>query len=328
MEKKRIEFIDLAKGFCIILVLINHVNSMYTFCQIGSIFRMPLYFFLSGLFFKTYSGFGEFLFRKCNRLFVPFLFFFAMGALLNYCFLGWELCIDEYISNEYIKANPAIWFLLSLFEVNIISFALVKLSKEKTLVMLLLFFLTGILGLALGHYGCNLYLYIDTSLTCTPFFFMGYLFRKKTNLLNKNSYDKFWLPIAIICFSTVVSVYMHYQEYIDLRINKVPYHTIAFYTTSMIGIIGILIIAKRIGHIPFISYIGKYSIVILGMHFFFNEFFRQFLNPYFGSFNPISDIILFVIVLILSSAAIPILCKFTPKFIAQEDLIKMPQKKA
>ena len=31
-----------------------------------SVFRMPLYFFLSGLFFKTYEGFSGFLKRKIN----------------------------------------------------------------------------------------------------------------------------------------------------------------------------------------------------------------------------------------------------------------------
>lgn len=54
MSKNRIEFIDLAKGICIILVVMYH-------CGLGGLIpgdkllRMPLYFVLSGLFFKDYG---------------------------------------------------------------------------------------------------------------------------------------------------------------------------------------------------------------------------------------------------------------------------------
>ena len=76
--KDRIDFIDLAKGFCIVLVVFTHVNSYfnlsYPLQETLSIFRMPLYFFLSGLFFKNYEGFCGFVKRKVNKLLIPFLF--------------------------------------------------------------------------------------------------------------------------------------------------------------------------------------------------------------------------------------------------------------
>ena len=67
---KRIEWIDTAKGICIFLVVINHLclysgvlsNGSCSLIRVNdflSSFRMPLYFFLSGLFFKTYGG-GKF----------------------------------------------------------------------------------------------------------------------------------------------------------------------------------------------------------------------------------------------------------------------------
>ena len=71
----RIEWIDLANGICIILVVLFHVCHEYPLeVQISS-FRMPLYFILSGLFFKQYEGFIGFLKRKTNKLLIPFLFF-------------------------------------------------------------------------------------------------------------------------------------------------------------------------------------------------------------------------------------------------------------
>ena len=76
---KRIEYIDLAKGICILLVVLDHIsgygyfsNGNYPMNDIFEQTRMPLYFILSGLFFKDYpGGIREFLLRKFNRIMCP-----------------------------------------------------------------------------------------------------------------------------------------------------------------------------------------------------------------------------------------------------------------
>ena len=55
MNKQRIDYIDLMKGFCIILVVINHCgcrfSNEYEFINdYLQIFRMPLYFFYQDYF--------------------------------------------------------------------------------------------------------------------------------------------------------------------------------------------------------------------------------------------------------------------------------------
>ncbi len=78
---QRIDYVDLAKGICIMLVVYNHVCKLYHHTDdilvIQGSFRMPLYFILSGLFFKEYSGFSSFAKRKVNNLIVPFFFFMS-----------------------------------------------------------------------------------------------------------------------------------------------------------------------------------------------------------------------------------------------------------
>ena len=45
MEKQRIEFIDLAKGLCISLVVLFHIHSFETTTETAlRFFRMPLYY--------------------------------------------------------------------------------------------------------------------------------------------------------------------------------------------------------------------------------------------------------------------------------------------
>ena len=68
--KKRIEFIDLAKGVCILLVIMMHTDVNVDFPGLRGM-RMPLYFILSGLFFKDYVGFLNLLVKKANKILIP-----------------------------------------------------------------------------------------------------------------------------------------------------------------------------------------------------------------------------------------------------------------
>lgn len=74
IPKKRIEWIDSAKGVCICLVVLHHILASYGLYSKGVVsshiyyslqsFRIPLYFVLSGLFFKSYGGILLFIIKK------------------------------------------------------------------------------------------------------------------------------------------------------------------------------------------------------------------------------------------------------------------------
>ena len=91
-QSRRIDFVDLTKGVCIILVVMAHVGGAFEQLDTNSMlscFRMPLYFFISGVFFKSYEGLFGFILRKINKLIIPFLFFYLsalFGRLLQECF--------------------------------------------------------------------------------------------------------------------------------------------------------------------------------------------------------------------------------------------------
>lgn len=72
-QSRRIDFVDLTKGVCIILVVIAHVGGAFEQLDTNSMlscFRMPLYFFISGVFFKSYEG----LFGLNKQVDYPFSF--------------------------------------------------------------------------------------------------------------------------------------------------------------------------------------------------------------------------------------------------------------
>lgn len=72
--KQRIEFVDLAKGFCILMVVLLHVygDTSGEVIKIMGYFKLPLFFVLSGMFFKENDGILSFLKDKTNKLLMPF----------------------------------------------------------------------------------------------------------------------------------------------------------------------------------------------------------------------------------------------------------------
>ena len=66
-QNQRMDFVDLTKGVCIILVVMAHIGGAFDQLDKHSMlscFRMPLYFFISGIFFKPYEGLSGFTVRE------------------------------------------------------------------------------------------------------------------------------------------------------------------------------------------------------------------------------------------------------------------------
>ena len=209
MANNRIEYIDLAKGICIILVVAVHVFAYYQVSMPAGYFirsfLLPLYFFLSGVFFKTYGSFGVFLKKKTNKLLIPFAFFYltlsVFISIFLYRYFGIVIeyaqnfdiipALTEFITRENFPNSP-IWFLLSLFEISIIfyfcHYIADKCGKNSQKVLIALSMGIGMLGLLLSVFKVNIPMFIDSSMTALPFFYDGICYQQSdTNIKTKQT---------------------------------------------------------------------------------------------------------------------------------------------
>jgi fucose 4-O-acetylase-like acetyltransferase len=125
---KRIAYIDIAKGIGILLVVLGH-SDLRAFAPILRIavysFHMPLFFFLSGMFFKPEMPFGDLARRRFKSLAWPFFFsiFVIYFAALFFDKLGLEVLVSRVVksfyANGYTLEWTPMWFLPALFTVNL-----------------------------------------------------------------------------------------------------------------------------------------------------------------------------------------------------------------
>lgn len=281
IKKERIQYIDALRGFTMLLVVFAHVET-FSFQHIENttflgdlfrIFRMPLFFFVSG--FLSYKPGGDWTLRQCGTLavkklriqLIPTLF---LGLLYTYFCLG-----ETFVWFITLPLKAGYWFTIVLLEMFLIYYAVrlicekVNALKDLTLVVLLV--------IALALYTVNtinpLIDHVSNILSFTQtarylvFFVLGMIASnyKETFFMMLDN-GKAMLSI-LVAFLTLLIIY-----------NKVE-HTSTILCADVAGIFGLLIIfaffrkyapsfdsSTKLG--KSLQYIGKRTLDIYLLHYF------------------------------------------------------------
>lgn len=287
---------------------------------------MPLYFFLSGLFFKDYGGLKKTILRKVDKLILPFLFF-ALTSVLAFSLynliitnigLSSEHKINTYLFDDQLRLLiGAIWFLLCLFWQSVIYFGINKIKNinlQCTLTILI-----ACVAVILANSNIKIPLHIDSAMLGFPFYYLGSLIKKRSNILEKNNYDRYAYIIAIIfllvsfilgAINNEGTVFYHANEYTGSIILN--------YLQSISIILAAIFFFKKIKRIPIVSYLGRYSIIALGLHCIFIAIFNSLAKA--GIIN-VDCYIIYPLVVFLCIICIKPLTNYFPKFTAQENFL-------
>jgi fucose 4-O-acetylase-like acetyltransferase len=162
-------------------------------------------------------------------------------------------------------------------------------------------------------------------MSALPFFVMGYLFNNIfTITLVPNKWDKY-LPIIIIaCFALTFYV----GGNCSYKQNHYDINPILQYVCGMAGTLGVFFTAKFLRNVLFITYWGRYSLMILVTHILLLQVCvpmeRKFLTviPL-----PVMAFIILIVVMFSYQLLIPLMKKYLPYFTAQKDIIPITQTK-
>lgn len=218
----RIEWIDIAKGIAIILVVYGHAGlaNIPLLEKWVCAFHMPFFFFISGILFSVdkYPTINKFLQRRWKTLIRPYLFF-SIICLLAY----WYLDPDHILTKSksvllYGWGGVALWFIPVLILTELLYFIIRKYISNQTILTLTL------LGSAvIGWVSYKLNLPDNYNFW---FIFTAVLFYGSGNLLNRvlkykfNEYSKKHLFIIAILTATLSMTYLLNEPKPEFFINK------------------------------------------------------------------------------------------------------------
>ena len=333
MSRQRIAYIDFMKCLCIMLIVMYHINHDFFNYLAPNLnnalqaFRLPMYYFISGIFFKLYQGFADFTRRKVNNILVPFVFFIILNfvmrcveALLRLMIGADPIDIDPVILVEpfylrYWQWTTPLWFLLSLLWVNLLFYAIHRWIKPLWALLLVTVALSAA-GYALAANKIQLPLMMDMSLVALPYFVLGWCINR-TGALQPTRWDR-WGILALAL--AAVPIYL-FSDFLNLHFQILPSYW-KLYLLPFLAILTLFWACKPLPRVPLMCHYGQYSLIILGTHpLFFLPL--RFLFIHYGFEPGVSlTLIVFVLTMLLELPTIWILKTYFPRFVAQQPFFK------
>jgi polysaccharide biosynthesis protein PslL len=310
--------IDIARGIGILTVVLCHNWILYAdegeLSNIVFSFHMPLFFFISGLFFKPNQAFEQLLTSKADSLLKPY-FVVSIGIILvNFIFqlvkhqsydMTKELAKTFY-SSTMTLAWVQLWFLTHLFVIFIAAWvlyqAIFKFIKQPIMQYLVLFaiLLLGTSTIAMfwgkpiNPFGLNALLFddpklfmglpfnLDITLVSTSFFLAGFFL--SSHLLN----FKFNAVLTAIMLTTFVGLHFMFNETIKLHARVYGDFTIC--TLQIIsGIYLVFALSSLCSQVNWLNktlaYLGEASLYILIFHFMPQHLITGILQYHFPQYN-------------------------------------------
>lgn len=176
--KERLDYIDRAKGILIILVVIGHIWQSGCVFEFIYTFHMPAFFVISGVLLahtRSYEkNFGVFLGKHVFSYGIPFLFFELMGVMVQIMRHGVTMNWKGYLFQTVtLRLNASqCWFLVTLFLIEILVYAAVRVVKNPTAICLtcgMMFVARHVLPTDVMYIGT-----ISTTVKYLPFFLAGF----------------------------------------------------------------------------------------------------------------------------------------------------------
>ena len=264
--KKRIGYLDMAKGLAIILVIIGHSSFVPLRAKILLyVFHIPLFFFLSGFTLNVtkYKTFKEYFLSKVKSLVVPFfclnifVFLFQLFVMYPEQVFSFNLIhfTKQLLLSDRLHVYFQLWFLNVMFLAHVFSYFILR--KKWTTIQWLLISVLLLFLVVLGQkiYAWNFYLIwnIDLVPVAVVFTLLGVGVRKYLAQMEK-FFAIYYLPVALLL-----------TIFVDLYYQQIGNHLL-FYIAAISGIWSTIIFFKSIPEMTLLKSIGQRTLIYYGVH--------------------------------------------------------------
>lgn len=324
MEKKstRIDYIDTAKAYLILLVVLGHIlivlNPGYDkiiFTLLQSFiytFHMPAFFLIHGILFngekwKVIPA-KEYVFKRIYSLIVPYLFFELLGIIWKAIFSNQPL-INGLYNLITIRCNVgADWFLPAMFMGSMLFIIYVK--HPQTVVGIISIVVCFILSMFMSEQ--QYLIVVGRALLAYGFIMIGYLGKSFFQSEKVRKFRYLIVSFLITVGVAVISLKWCGNDFYSCTVDN----PVTFVIGGISGTVLILGVS-RILHYKLFASIGKYTLIIMGTHQLVIYAFSALIpGLYGGSWG--EGVCLLLIIAVFEIPVIYILDRFLPFFVGKK----------
>ncbi|RPJ29632.1 MAG: hypothetical protein EHM33_00170 [Chloroflexi bacterium] len=287
---KRIEYLDVARGIGILLVVLGHNDFAAIspfFHQVIYSFHIPLFFFLSGYFINTSVSFFDYFKKRFHSILKPYLFTILLIYFASVSFekMGFQTAIVRIVKSLYGSIDyidwGQLWFLPNLFVVSLYAFIFIKLVSKLQNRWMTWGLLLGTLAISLlflhSFYPFSISVFrkeyklfglpfsLDVMLLSSFFFILGNEVRQVTA---EKTLSRVFLLVGTGIGLILLNLFFPYSVDIAKRVyESFPVNT----AEALLGILFVLTLSHQIElHTQRLAslfkYLGNLSLIILLFH--------------------------------------------------------------
>lgn len=257
--------LDVSKGLGILCIILSHVTTDgETLRYFLFAFHVPLFFLLSGYFFK--ADIKRVRYRMIKYL-LAYIILSMLDIVILYFFnprlLNVKIVVEGFLGlDSQMIFNSPKWFLLTLLGVQIIAMFILKMPRIKQVAWIIFF---GIIGYVLQYpcRGC-----LCACFVAMIFFYSGYILKESKGLQTFMSFfsDKIKLFLAIF----MLIIVWRLGKYNGMvSIQKLIYgRYVLFYINAYIGIFSVLFLGDVLAGSRILKFLGENTFVIFLTHYY------------------------------------------------------------
>lgn len=318
---KRENWIDVARGVGIILVVIGHCHRPDIVLKLIQSFHMPFFFILSGYLFKAKGTSNEFVKRKLQAYIKPYIKLAAInyviwmmikaqdiGSFAELKSLGLRYLIGIVYSRGtwYWMPNcSAIWFLTALFVASVIFYYIVKADTSKQIIMVAACGLVAYMICTLSFFKQPLiepfgYDYeqiklpwnIDSALWGIPFMYFGYVLKQKSvfsNLSASSPKGKVLMLELVLIIAGLFAMYFNDIDFLSMDSMVCGNVILAYAGALTLSTALIIFVILFLTDSKILAFYGRNTITVFGYNYLINYFVYLCWDKLLGEYGFIFD---------------------------------------
>lgn len=282
-NKERTPLYDVAKGICIISVVLGHLGIATRFVYF---YHLPVFFFISGLFLNAEKySFKDFLLKKIKSLYVPYV---IISLLFVIIFDFQNMKNIKYVLRIFLFDSKApftgtFWFIPCLLINSTIAFITEKLTvkfdrKVRQGIYFGLFCFYVLMTFLFYKLDVHLYYNLHLIPWLQIIYILAFLF-KYFHLQNILENKKVSIIIGISGFILLLLATLFTKLRIDIVQNQFM-NSFLWIVFNFIGIYFVLGVSSLIQRFNLFSLIGKHSFYIMCFHFVTFAFINVILSEF------------------------------------------------
>ena len=280
--KARVQWVDVVKFVCIMVVMLSHLEAKTDFLSaLFTPFFLNGFFFASGYVYKYKDGFKTFFVKKIKGLLWPWFFFSVLDILLSHIisFNSHMPLKEELMWNLFqIRGmHDGLWFIAALFVAFIPFYFFIKKydesQKDKTALFILLassFMLSFLSRVYSGYMNPKLLpwgtyhlpWHIESIFVAMFWMVLGYLFKEKfESVFDEKIKLAGFLIILSIC---LLMIYIPFFTNYEIP-NKVVNYLYS-YIKEFLSVLSLIYVCKRIKPNKYNLFVGQNTIIFFALH--------------------------------------------------------------